>query len=81
MTGFAWNEMNINVRVIRRTNISLFIKDFMHLELTRHVRAILKSPVAKGFATSFGVLTSTLIWSRRERQCRKLSLCPLDERR
>ena len=33
MTGLAWNEMNINVRVIRRTNISLFIKDFMHLEL------------------------------------------------
>ena len=33
MTGFDWNEMNINVRMIRRTNISLFIKDFMHLEL------------------------------------------------
>ena len=33
MTVFAWNEMNINVRVIRRTNISLFRKDFMHLEL------------------------------------------------
>ena len=33
MTAFAWNEMNINVRVIRRTNISLFIRDFMHLEL------------------------------------------------
>ena len=32
MTGLAWNEMNINVRVIRRTNISLFRKDFMHLE-------------------------------------------------
>ena len=33
MTGLAWNEMNINVRVIRRTNISLSIKDFMDLEL------------------------------------------------
>ena len=35
MTGLAWNEMNIfmNVTVIRRTNISLFRKDFMHLEL------------------------------------------------
>ena len=34
---------------------------------------------ARLVATSFGVLTSTLIWSHRERQWRKLSLCPLDE--
>ena len=33
MTGLAWYEMNINVRVIRRTNIILSIKDFIHLEL------------------------------------------------
>ena len=32
MTGLTWNEMNINVRVIRRTNISPFRKDCMHLE-------------------------------------------------
>ena len=71
MTGLAWNEMNINVRVIR-------------FEVTGSQR--LNS--SKGFvnsarfvATSFGVLTITLIWSRRERQWRKPSLCPLDERR
>ena len=34
---------------------------------------------ARFVATSFGVLTSTLIWSRREHQWRKLSLCSLDE--
>ena len=36
---------------------------------------------ARFVATSFGVLTSTLIWLRCERQWRKLCLCPLDERR
>ena len=33
---------------------------------------------ARFVAISLGVLKSTLIWSRRERQWRKLSLCPLD---
>ena len=90
MTAFAWNEMNINVRVIRRTNITLFIKDFSYttrtgnFEVTSSQRLNSSKGVvnsARFVATSFGVLTFTLIWSRREHQWRKLSLCPLDERR
>ena len=64
MTGLAWNEMNINVRVIRRTNISLFIKDFMHLEL-RHVRAILKSPVANVWIAAKVLSTVQGLWRHR----------------
>ena len=93
MTGLAWNEMNIimNVRLIRRTNISLFRKTaciLSHMtctgnfEITSSQRLNSSKGVVSGarlVATSLGVLTSTLIWSRRERQWRKLSLCPLDE--
>ena len=84
--------MNINVRVIRRTNISPFRKDCMQSHMTRtgnfEVTSSQRLNTSNGVvnsarfvATSFGVLTSTLIWSRRDRQWRKLSLCPLDERR
>ena len=93
MTGLTWNEMNINVRVIRRTNIARSEKTagiLSHMtrtgnfEVTSSQRLNSSKGVvnsARFVATSCGVLTSTLIWLRRERQWRKLSLCPLDERR
>ena len=81
MTGLAWNEMNINVRVTLRTNISQTAYISSHMTSTRlnSSKGVVDS--ARFVATSFGVLTSIMIWSRRERQWRKLSFCPLDERR
>ena len=86
--------MNINVRVIHRTNISLSIKDFMHFErhdtygqffeVTSSQRLNSNKVVvnsARFVATSFGVLTFTLMWLRRVHQWRNFPLCPLDGRR
>ena len=46
MTVFTWNEMNINVRVIRRKNIGLSIKDSMLFERHDTYGKFLKSTLA-----------------------------------
>ena len=68
MTGLTWNEMNINVRVIRRTNISRSEKTACILSYMTHTgnfevtssqrvnssKGVVNS--ARFVATSFGLL-------------------------
>ena len=65
MTAFIWNEMNINVRVIHRTNISLSIKDFMHFDRHDTYGQFLKSPVANVCIAAKLLSTVQGLWRHR----------------